>query len=199
MSDADTATPSAESGFDGLAGPLAVLDNALATLAGIAIFVIMIIVTLDVVLRYVFNAPLAWSFDLISIYLMSGAFFLSLSDTLRCEHHVAVDIIFTGLPLKARRVLKMIGWALSSVLFTCITVLAAQEAFGRWDKSDVVAGAIEWPTWIPAALAVLGFGVMTLRLVLGTLAVAARLAGAPVALGRLVGRDVIDHKIAVKE
>ena len=194
MSGHDRDTRSVERGFDGLASPLALIDHCLATLAAVAIFVIMIIVTLDVLLRYIFNAPLAWSFDLISIYLMSGAFFLALSDTLRRAHHGCVDIFYLNLPLKARRILKVIAWALSSVLFACITVLAALAAFDRWDKADVVAGVIEWPTWIPAAVAALGFGVMTLRLALGTIAVAARLAGAPVALGTLVGQDVIEHR-----
>lgn len=194
MSGHDSGTRSVESGFDGLAAPLAVIDHVLATLAALGIFAIMIIVSLDVLLRYVFNAPFAWSFDLISIYLMSGAFFLALSDTLRLEHHVSVDIVYMRLPLKARRILKVIAWALSCVLFACITVLATQAALDRWNNADVVAGAIEWPTWIPAAIAVLGFGVMTLRLALGTIAVAARLAGAPVALGTLVGRDVSEHE-----
>ena len=190
MSSHDSGTRSVESGFDGLAAPLAIIDHILVTVAAAAIFAIMITVSVDVFLRYVFNAPLAWSFDLISIYLMSGAFFLALSDTLRREHHVSVDIVYERLPQKARRILKVISWAFSSGLFACITVLAGQTALDRWSNADVVAGTIEWPTWIPAAIAALGFGVMTLRLSLGTIAVAARLAGAPVALSTLVGSDV---------
>ncbi|HEX2059972.1 MAG TPA: TRAP transporter small permease subunit, partial [Thermoanaerobaculia bacterium] len=64
---------------------LRVAEKAGITVAGIFMFAIMLVVVTDVVLRYFVNAPLSWSYELISLYLMVGLFFFSLSDAL--AHH----------------------------------------------------------------------------------------------------------------
>ena len=56
-------------------------------------FAIMIIVFSDVVMRYAFNRPFSWAYDLISLYLMAGIFFLVLSEAYTSRAHVSVDIL----------------------------------------------------------------------------------------------------------
>ena len=138
------------------AGPLSAVtrlitraESVLVTLSAIAVLAIMLIVVVDVTLRYLFNAPLSWSFDLISSYLMGVAFFLALSETLRRDHHVNVDILYQHYPLKVRRVCKMASWILTSGLFAVMTWLAARAAVGRFVNNDVVAGAIAWRPGFP--------------------------------------------------
>src|SRR3954469_23583600 len=56
-------------------------------------FAIMMIVFSDVIMRYVFNQPFSWAYDLISLYLMAGVFFLVLSEAYTSRAHVSVDIL----------------------------------------------------------------------------------------------------------
>ena len=169
------------------------LEDALAVGSAVAVFLIMLIVVADVALRYLMNAPLPWSFDLISIYLMGAAFFLSVSHTLRLEHHVNVDIAYQGFPLVVRRLLKLIGWTASALLFGWIVWLAAATAYDRYTKGDVIVGAYTWPTWIPAAIAALGFGAMVVRLALGVIALAMKLLGSSIDVRPYAGSDVDDR------
>jgi TRAP-type C4-dicarboxylate transport system permease small subunit len=169
------------------------LEDWLAIGSAVAVFLIMLIVVADVALRYLMNAPLPWSFDLISIYLMGAAFFLALSQTLRLSHHVNVDLAYERFPLVVRRLLKLIGWGLAAALFGWIAWLAAATAFDRYTKGDVIVGAYTWPTWIPAAIAALGFGAMVVRLVLGVMVLAARLAGGRIDVEPYAGSDVGDR------
>ena len=168
------------------------LEDALAIGSAVAVFLIMVIVVADVALRYLLNAPLPWSFDLISIYLMGAAFFLSVSHTLRLEHHVNVDIAYQGFPLTVRRLLKLVGWVASALLFGWIVWLAAATAFDRYTKGDVIVGAYTWPTWIPAAIAALGFGAMVVRLALGVIVLAMKLMGSSIDVQPYAGSDVGD-------
>ena len=52
-------------------------------------FAIMIIVFSDVIMRYAFNKPFSWAYDLISLYLMAGIFFLVLSEAYASNTHVS--------------------------------------------------------------------------------------------------------------
>jgi TRAP-type C4-dicarboxylate transport system permease small subunit len=178
--------------FSGVARIIARVENVLVTLAAFAVLAIMLIVVVDVTMRYLFNAPLSWSFDLISNYLMGASFFFALSETLRRDHHVSVDILYVHFPLKARRVCKMVSWILTSVLFAVMTWLAAKAAVERYISNDVVAGAIAWPTWIPAAIGAIGMAVMTARLVVGSLALILA-----VFAGRRVDPAIAGHDVAL--
>jgi len=166
------------------------LEHAAATGAALALFSIMLIVFVDVLLRYLFNSPLSWSYDFISLYLMGAAFFLSLSETLRRNHHVAVDILYLRFSLRARQLWKLLGWLLALVLFVTIFLLAVGTSWSRWSGDNVVAGAIPWPTWIPAAIAATGFLLLIARLALGVLGLALALAAARPLGAAVAGDDV---------
>lgn len=172
------------------AGWVARLENAASTGAAASLFAIMLIVVVDVMLRYLFNSPLSWSYDFISIYLMGIAFFFSLSETLRRNHHVAVDILYLRFSLRTRRLWKLAGWSLSFALFAVIFVLAVHTSWVRWAGDNVVAGTIPWPTWIPAAIAASGFLLLLARLALGVLALALALAAAQPLDAAIAGDDV---------
>ena len=61
---------------------LRVMERVCSGLAAAMLLAIMLIATLDVAMRYFLNSPLGWSYDLISLYLMAGMFFLAMSSTL---------------------------------------------------------------------------------------------------------------------
>ena len=72
---------------------LTAVERVTSTIAAVFMFAIMMIVFTDVVMRYVFNRPFSWAYDLISLYIMAGVFFLSLSGTYAVNGHISVDIL----------------------------------------------------------------------------------------------------------
>ena len=80
---------------------LATIEKAVSSIAAFFMFAIMIIVFSDVVMRYAFNRPFSWAYDLISLYLMAGIFFLILSEAYASHAHVSVDILQQTSALRA--------------------------------------------------------------------------------------------------
>ncbi|MBK8741942.1 MAG: TRAP transporter small permease [Betaproteobacteria bacterium] len=146
------------------------LELAASVVAGLALLLIMFVICADVVGRYVFNSPLPWSYDLISLYLMGVGFFLALSDTLRRNHHVSVDILFNHFGRRAQIFWNAVGWSLAGVLFCIIFILTARKAYANWSAGDVIDGVVAWPTWINAAVAAIGILLIDMRLLLGAIA-----------------------------
>ncbi len=153
-----------------LFGAIHILELAASILAGLALLLIMFIVCVDVAGRYGLNSPLAWSHDLISLYLMGVSFFFALSDTLRRNHHVSVDILFNRFGKRTQIFWRAVGWSLASVLFCMIFIVTAGKAWSDWLGGDVIDGPIAWPTWISAAIATIGMLLICARLVLGAIA-----------------------------
>jgi TRAP-type C4-dicarboxylate transport system permease small subunit len=138
-----------------------------ALLGGVAsamLLATMLIVVADVVLRYFFRSPLAWSYDLVSLYLMVGLFFFSMSDTLNHGEHVCVDILHKYMPAGLRRFNEAVGCALGSTLFGAIFWMGCLRTLSAFQAGEVGSGSIPWPMWLSAAAVPIGAGTMVLRM-----------------------------------
>jgi TRAP-type C4-dicarboxylate transport system permease small subunit len=145
---------------------LRAIEKAGIAVAGVLMFAIMIVVVTDVVMRYFFNAPLSWSYELISLYLMVGLFFFSLSDTLANHAHVAVDILHLYMSERMRHAAELVGYVLSTPVFAIVFYLSAVTTWESFQGGDVLAGHIPWPTWVAQICVPIGVGVLVLRMAL---------------------------------
>lgn len=146
------------------------IDRVARFFGSIVMFSIMVIVFFDVGFRYFLNAPLAWSFDLISVYLMAAIFFLPLADTFRRNHHIAVDLFLVRMRRVHQRWSRLLAHVLASIAFCWITLEAWRRTMEQYAAGDVLAGSIPWPTWAATALVVFGAGLLSVRLIVGTVA-----------------------------
>lgn len=162
--------PSAEGGpaaraMSAISRLLAAIETGLAILAAIAMAAIMLIVVLDVVMRYVLSAPLGWSYDVIGLYLMVAAFFLMLPDALHAHSHVSIDLLMNALPRWLRNLGLAFGYAAGAV----VVALIGLEAWGRFlvafDGQDRIAAIIPWLTWPAYLIVVVGTAMLTLRMI----------------------------------
>src|SRR3978361_896411 len=150
--------------LDGLLRALAGIEKAVSSIAAFFMFAILIIVFSDVVMRYAFNRPFSWAYDLISLYIMAGVFFLSLSGTYAVNGHISVDILLPRFSAAIQRLCIIISNLVGLAIFIPITWLGYQRALENFTSSDVMAGAIPWPTWASAGLVPIGAGILAVRL-----------------------------------
>lgn len=143
-----------------------------ADAAAIAMLAMVFIVTVDVMMRYSFNAPLSWSYDLVSMYLMPGAVFLMLALVQRNAHHVNVDIFYRLLPKPLQRAASIFAFLCCGVVMAIVTLLAAERAWTAIVNDEVVSGPIEWPVWIGPSLLTIGAALFVLRCLAGIVEVA---------------------------
>jgi TRAP-type C4-dicarboxylate transport system permease small subunit len=145
---------------------LAALEKIASTIAAIFMFAIMIIVFCDVIMRYAFNQPFSWAYDLISIYLMAGIFFLVLSEAYASNAHVSVDILQQKFSPPVKRLSEIVTCIVGIIVFSLIAWLGLLRAVDAFKAGDVMAGAIPWPMWPSIALVPFGAGIISIRLAL---------------------------------
>lgn len=101
----------------------------------------------DVVLRYVFNAPTLWAFDLTKG--LFGFYFILLGGyALRYQSHVRVDLVTSALRPSPRRIAEMAGYLLFFFPFAWVfTHQSYIFAMRSWTQGETTYGTIQMPIY----------------------------------------------------
>lgn len=148
-------------------------ETGLVFLSGIALAVIMLVVVVDVTMRYVLQSPLGWSYDLIGTYLMVCVFFFALSDTLHQHGHISIDIFAHSLPRRFAHISLAVGYGLSAALLAMITWQAWYRTAAAFSANNLISATVPWPTWPSYFMLCVGSALIALRCGLRTVAHAA--------------------------
>ena len=106
--------------FNKLSEKIGVFSKLLSYAGALVLFALMLLTTMDVAGRYLFNTPLMGVFE-ITEFMMVCLVFCSLAYTQSKKAHVAVDILGTILPPKGQRVIEFINYLLSFCVLVLIT------------------------------------------------------------------------------
>lgn len=118
---------------------------------GYVVSVIAIIFTFitiyDVVMRYVFNDPTRWAFDITKQ--LYGFYFIMLGGyALRHKAHVRVDLLIVKLSAKARRWVEILGYPIFFFPFTWIFMTKSYEfAMRSWQQGEVTYSSVQIPVY----------------------------------------------------
>lgn len=110
------------------------------------VFLIMLITTLDVVARYVFNRPLLWGWllnrQLFGVFILFAGIF-----TMSKGEHIRIEIFYDNFPPKLKLIARLIALA---CLISFLGVLVWQGAWMGWNSlmmGEKAAGAFRIPLY----------------------------------------------------
>lgn len=130
-----------EDGGEHTGGPFGRALRGMALAAGAIIFALMVYTVLDVVLRYVFNAPFRGSLEMTQ-FAMSAIVFLGLAHCGWTGGHVAVDILERSLTQPGLRWVPALLSLVGAAVFVAIAWYSLQEALATLHR---VSNMLRWP------------------------------------------------------
>lgn len=158
---------------------LEVVETGLALASTAVLFLLMLYVTAEVAMRYLFNHPLAGHLETTQL-LIAPAALLSLSWLQAQRGHVGMDLLHEALPPRGRALADCVTFCVALATFAMLTWFSWEATLLAWETSDVTPTAYIATWWSKAAVP-LGFGLLCVRLALQLVESAA------VALGRRPG------------
>jgi TRAP-type C4-dicarboxylate transport system permease small subunit len=117
-------------------------------ISAISIFLIMLVMTYEVICRYVLNAPTTWVLEVVS-YLLVTSTCMGLAYTLRVQAHIAVDVVRKLFPIPVQQLLYrlslmvIVAVSLAIIFWGWIDVMASKLL------GDVSLTPLAMPLWIP--------------------------------------------------
>lgn len=123
------------------------LNEIVGRIISVLAIVFAAIIIYDVVLRYVFNEPTRWAFD-VSKQLFGFYFVLLGGYALRHKAHVRVDILTEKLGRGGQRIADLLGYAIFFFPFAWVFLTRSWEfAMRSWAQGEVTYGAIQMPVY----------------------------------------------------
>ncbi len=140
------------------------VEKAFITVSAAIIGSMMLITTVDVVLRYVFNRPLPGIFILCEM-LMVCAVYLSIAYIQQQEGHVRVDIIIDKIKGTPRIAVELAILLVALAAFGLVCWKTGVNAWEAWVTDDHAMGLMEYPFWPAKSFLTIGVGLLCLRFI----------------------------------
>ena len=142
-------------------------NTGVVAVGALAFGVLPVIVTYDVIARYVFNAPTLWANE-IAVYLVQAIVFLPMGLLVIDNSHVRVTLLTDRLSPWMQARLHRFSLVMTAVFATVIVWLGWAYTAHAWKQGQLSPTLLAVPLWIPNALIPLG-GLLLLVSALGAL------------------------------
>ncbi len=162
---------------------IAKASRAAGLLAGVAVLVLAVLISFDVLMRYFLDRPQLFV-DEIGPFLLLLVVFGGAAQTFRGGGHVRVDLVTTHLPPTARAWLRVFNLALGIVFLLAVIWVTTRSALTALHYGRVSAVML-YPLWLPMLLIPAGLALMAGAMVI---ALGRQLRAA---LGPSAGRDEV--------
>ena len=144
------------------------VEVALMAVAATVVFLAMLFVGAEVLMRYAFDSPIPGHLEGAEL-LMPIIVFLALSYTQATHGHVGMDLVLDSLPLRPRRWATITTLLLSVFVCAVLAWFSARLTYQLWEYDDVTMSPPYFKTWPSGAAIALGYTLTALRLFIQTL------------------------------
>lgn len=144
---------------------------ACGLIAGAMIFLMMLLVVANALLRFLFNEPIAGTLE-ITESLLTILIFLSLALTQYEGGHVRVLLLVKHFPASIRRAAKFTAMVLGVIFFAWCTYAAWGFAMKSWVMDEHEWGTIQFPLYPVKFVVVAGLLLLTIQFLFDAIAVA---------------------------
>ncbi len=140
-----------------IAGAIDTLNEKIGFYASYIVLPLITVVVWEVIMRYGFNAPTSWAFEL-TVFLYGIHFCFALAYALKHDTHVAIDVFESRLPQKPRLKLRIFT---NAVLFLptigMLSFYICVMAVNSWQQWEHASSSWAPPVYPLKTLMAIGF------------------------------------------
>lgn len=123
------------------------LNEVVGRIISVVAIVFTAVILYDVVMRYAFNAPTRWAFDVSKQ--LYGFYFVMLGGyALRHQAHVRVDLVMERISAEPRRWVEIVGYLLFYFPFAWVFLSYSYSfALRSWNQGETTYGSVQLPVY----------------------------------------------------
>lgn len=142
--------------------------DAFAIIATVLISFCVVVITLEIIMRFFFNRPLMWSIE-VTEYSLIWMTFLGTTWVLRKEGHVIVDVIVMRIPQVSRHMLDAVLSTLGILMCLLLTWYGAKVTLEYIQIGRPMSTILMPPAWILYLVIPIGSLLLTIQFIRRTI------------------------------
>ncbi len=136
------------------------VDNFFSIISGGTIFLMMVWIFLDVILRYFFKKPIVGTMEITGEYILVIIVFLAISFTQKQNEHINVDILYRNFSKGVKKILGIISNLPALCVFIILGINNFQEGLKYISNDMRSVSLLDYP--LAPALMIISFGILLL-------------------------------------
>jgi len=133
--------------FETLEKIIARYNQALVFLASVMMAGLMIIVCIDLVLRYFFSSPLLWGTEVTEIMLLDITF-LGMAWVFKEDGHVVIDVFTSKVTGRKKKALNGISYFLTGIVSAVLVYYGFSATYDHFNRGVFNPTIMETPIWL---------------------------------------------------
>lgn len=133
--------------------------------AGIALVMMMLHITAEVIARYVFGSPLHGTVEIVSTYYMVAVVFLPLALIERVNSHIIVELLSKHFPQRSQEILIAVVALVSALFFAAFAWQTWGDALQKYEIGEEALGTVSVTVWPTRFYVPIGCALLTLVLI----------------------------------
>jgi TRAP-type C4-dicarboxylate transport system permease small subunit len=123
----------------------------MAVVAMVAVGMMMLTITYDVLARYAFAAPTDWAYPLNSTSVLVATM-LAVPHLYATGHHISMDLLYRALPSRARKAADVVTTVATAFLGLVLAITGFRSMTVAYTGGLTGAGTFNIPLWVPDAV-----------------------------------------------
>lgn len=116
-------------------------------LAGLTTMLMMVHITADVALKYIFNWPIPGTLEIVSAYYMVAAVFLPIAVVELYRSSISVDTMYQFLPRSIKFLCMVLVFVASAVVYLTLAWTSWGDALRSFAVGEVMMGTVSVSVW----------------------------------------------------
>lgn len=140
-------------------------NKIIGEFAGWIVVAMMLTISFDVAMRYIFNAPTTWSFE-VNRYMLIMVVFLGGPWTLTAGGHVSVDLVTETMGTRRKLMLEIVTSIMACIYMFMFTYESMIFTWEAWENATRSTEYLAWPLWPIRMFLVIGGGLLSLQYII---------------------------------
>src|SRR5690625_1587276 len=141
------------------------IEDGISIVGVVSLFIIMLIVAVDGLLRHFFNSPIRGAYVLTENYLMVAMIFLFMSYTWRKNKHIAITFVYDKLSITTQNIAYFITLLIGIFIMGLIGITGFDKTFHALSSNHTTSGLVKWPLWLSYIWIPIGSAIFIIRLI----------------------------------
>ena len=142
------------------------VDRILLLVSSATLFILMVLISVDVVLRVVVHKPIQGAIELTGEYLMVIVVYFSVSYTYKDDGHVRVTILESAFNNSLKKIIKFLSNLVVAIFFLFISYYNFLSSLENVEFNIRSMGALDYPLAPAIMIISIGMFMISLRLIL---------------------------------